>query len=356
MLRACVRTVSMPIESALRDLGVRAPVLKQLEHLGLARGQLGALELQPLGSAARGGRARQHVHPARREVDRVHDVARLGLLREAAGGAEREHLGALGRRWAGSPAPRCACRGTRGGAEHVRRAPQHAEVEQHDVRASARRWPRISPTGTSLATRSRLGSSSIRTESPIETRSSNSALLELRVRHLTRVTHPRCNLGRRTAESGGGQLRDLALHVLGARPRACSSRAPSARGPSARPTICGRCSTGMPRSRSTNCCAAGCCRSRFRWQSGQGVTRQSAPASIASARWRPACRSEVVRFIVMTGKPQHLRAPAYSTASPPEHLDQLFEVLVALRVLVEAEPLRRAHDVAAVEGRDPQPG
>ena len=83
----------------------------------------------------------------------------------------------------------------------------------------------------------------------------------------------------------------------------------------------------------------GCCMSRLRWQSGQGVTRQSAPASIASARWRPAWRSEVVRFIVITGKPQHLRAPAYSTGLAAERLDQLLEVVVALGVLVEAEPL-----------------
>ena len=34
--------------------------------------------------------------------------------------------------------------------------------------------------------------------------------------------------------------------------------------------------------------ASGCCISRFRWQSGQGVTRQSAPASSASPMWVPA--------------------------------------------------------------------
>ena len=38
-----------------------------------------------------------------------------------------------------------------------------------------------------------------------------------------------------------------------------------------------------------------------------------------------------------------------------QHLDQLLEVLVATRVLVEAEPARGAHDVAAVEGSDPEP-
>ena len=37
---------------------------------------------------------------------------------------------------------------------------------------------------------------------------------------------------------------------------------------------------------------------------------QSAAASIASATWRPAWRSEVVLFIVISGKPQHLCLPA----------------------------------------------
>ena len=56
----------------------------------------------------------------------------------------------------------------------------------------------------------------------------------------------------------------------------------------------------------TTSSASGCWRSRLRWHSGQGVTRQSASASIASPRWRPACLSEASLFIVMIGKPQHL--------------------------------------------------
>ena len=87
--------------------------------------------------------------------------------------------------------------------------------------------------------------------------------------------------------------------------------------PSARPTSWGRCSTARPRSRLTTLAASGCCMSRLRWQSGHGVTRQSAPASSASPTWVPAWRSETSRAIVMIGKPQHLRAPSYSTTSPP---------------------------------------
>ena len=103
------------------------------------------------------------------------------------------------------------------------------------------------------------------------------------------------------------------------RSRRCGGSCPSSFGsnPSARPTSCGRCRTARPRSRLTTFAASGCCRSRLRWQSGHGVTRQSAPWSRASAMWVPAWRSEVSRFIVITGKPQHLRAPSYSTTSPP---------------------------------------
>ena len=39
--------------------------------------------------------------------------------------------------------------------------------------------------------------------------------------------------------------------------------------------------------RPTTFSASGCWRSRLRWHSGHGVTRQSASASIASPRWRP---------------------------------------------------------------------
>ncbi len=54
--------------------------------------------------------------------------------------------------------------------------------------------------------------------------------------------------------------------------------------PSASPTSCGRCNTGMFSGRPTTFSASGCWRSRFRWHSGHGVTRQSASASIASPR------------------------------------------------------------------------
>ena len=80
--------------------------------------------------------------------------------------------------------------------------------------------------------------------------------------------------------------------------------------PRARPSSWGRCRTGMFSGRPTTPEASGCCRSRFRWQSGHGVTSVSASASIASPRWRPAWRSEFCLFIVMIGNPQHLYWPA----------------------------------------------
>src|SRR6202167_5194179 len=73
----------------------------------------------------------------------------------------------------------------------------------------------------------------------------------------------------------------------------------------------------MSSSLPTTPAASGCCRSRFRWHSGHGVTRQSASPSMASPRWRPACLREACLFIVMIGKPQHLRMPAYSITVPP---------------------------------------
>ena len=72
--------------------------------------------------------------------------------------------------------------------------------------------------------------------------------------------------------------------------------------------------------------------------------------------WVPACFSEVSRFIVITGKPQHLRAPSYSTTSPPSASISMLEVEVALGVLVVAEAVLGAQDVAAVERPDPEAG
>ena len=83
----------------LGDLRVGGAVLQQLEHVGLAGGeQVGALQRQAVRAASGGRRARQHVHAARGEVDRVDHVASLGLLGQARGGPEGEHLVALRRR------------------------------------------------------------------------------------------------------------------------------------------------------------------------------------------------------------------------------------------------------------------
>ncbi len=139
-----------------------------------------------------------------------------------------------------------------------------------------------------------------------------------------------------------------------AAPRGGSGRAPWGRGRGPGPTSWGRCSTGMSSSRPTTFSASGCCRSRFRWQSGQGVTRQSASASTASPRWRPACLSEASLFIVMIGKPQHLRMPGVVDHGAAERLDHLVQVVVARVLGVDPEALARAHDVTAVEGADPE--
>ena len=77
-----------------RDLGVGAPALQQLQDVGLARGQRGRPGRLVAGLAGRG----EHVHPARGEVDGVQHVARLGVLGQAGGGPEPDHLAALGRR------------------------------------------------------------------------------------------------------------------------------------------------------------------------------------------------------------------------------------------------------------------
>ena len=94
----------------------------------------------------------------------------------------------------------------------------------------------------------------------------------------------------------------------------------------------------------------------MRWHSGHGVTRQSASASTASPRWRPACLSEASLFIVMIGKPQHLCEPAYSMTVPPSASMTCAEVGVARVLVVDAQAVDRAHDVAAVEGADLEVG
>ncbi len=74
------------------DLGVRAPRAQVLEDVGLARRE----QLRPRGGERLLRAAGQDLQPARGEVDRREHVARLGLLRQAGGGAEREQLVGLG--------------------------------------------------------------------------------------------------------------------------------------------------------------------------------------------------------------------------------------------------------------------
>jgi hypothetical protein len=82
----------------VRDLAVRAAALKQLEHVRLTLGQdvrLPHVEAR-LARGRRSRRAGHHVHPARREVEGVDDVAALGLLGDARSRPERHELIALG--------------------------------------------------------------------------------------------------------------------------------------------------------------------------------------------------------------------------------------------------------------------
>ena len=99
---------------------------------------------------------------------------RLGLLRQAGGGAEREHLVALGRRRAVGEHhdARLGVRPVQ--LEHLPRRAERPEVEHHHVGpVAARSPPRPSSIGTPAATSSRFGSSEISTLRPIATRSSN---------------------------------------------------------------------------------------------------------------------------------------------------------------------------------------
>ena len=136
-----------------------------------------------------------------------------------------------------------------------------------------------------------------------------------------------------------GRPHDVLVHAQLLRARARRRGRPAAAG--AAPA----CPARGPTIRS----APGCCRSRFRWQSGQGVTRQSASASSASPRWRPACLSEASLFMVMIGKPQHLYCAGVVDHRAAERLDQLVQVAVARVLAVDPQAVGRAHDVAAVE-------
>ena len=139
----------------------------------------------------------------------------------------------------------------------------------------------------------------------------------------------------------------------GSRARACCSTSvvrttclsmPSSFGskPSARPTSCGRCRTGRPRSRPTTFAASGCWRSRFRWQSGHGVTSASASGVDRVA--------DVAAGLLQRGLAVHRddrEAAALARALvvdrlAAERLDHLLEVVVALGMLVVAEPDGRA--------------
>ena len=124
--------------------------------------------------------------------------------------------------------------------------------------------------------------------------------------------------------------------------------------PRARPSSWGRCRTGMFSGRPTTPAASGCCRSRFRWHSGHGVTRLSASASIASPRWRPACLQRVLLVHRDDREAAALVLAGVVDDGAAQRLDQQLQVRVARVLVVDAQPVGRAHDVAAVERADAQ--
>ena len=117
MLRACVRTVSMPMASVVRDLRVGRAFLEQLEHVGLARGeQVGALRSQAV--VAAGGRGRRGSTCIPREarwMALITSRAWVSLDRQAVAPKESIWLQSAARR-GGWPAPRSGCPGRPGAA------------------------------------------------------------------------------------------------------------------------------------------------------------------------------------------------------------------------------------------------
>ena len=127
--------------------------------------------------------------------------------------------------------------------------------------------------------------------------------------------------------------------------------------PSARPTSWGRCRTGIFSSRPTTA-------SRERLlevevEVAQRAGRHDAVGvgvdGVAEMAAGLAC-SDAVLFIVMIGKPQHLCEPGVVDHGAAERVDHLLEVAMARMVVIDAEPLGRPHDVAAVEGPDAEVG
>ena len=134
--------------------------------------------------------------------------------------------------------------------------------------------------------------------------------------------------------------------------RACSCRAPWARGRArGRPAGAGAAPACPGRGRRRRS-ASGCCRSRFRWHSGHGVTRQSASASIGVAQ---VAAGLLERGLLVHRDDREAAALAHAGVvdhGAAERLDHLVQVAVARVLGVDPEAVARAHDVAAVERPD----
>ena len=108
----------------------------------------------------------------------------------------------------------------------------------------------------------------------------------------------------------------------------------------------------MSSSRPTTFSASGCCRSRFRWHSGQGVTRQSA---LRVDRVAEVAAGLFERGLLVHRDDREAAALAHAGVvdhGAAERVDDLVQVVVARMLGVDPEALAGAHDVAAVEGPD----
>ncbi|MBI3325623.1 MAG: TIGR03560 family F420-dependent LLM class oxidoreductase [Nitrospinae bacterium] len=103
------------------------------------------------------------------------------------------------------------------------------------------------------------------------------------------------------------------------RVRKKSARATRSSGekPSASPISCGRWRIGKSIAVPFIAAALGCPPSRLRWQSGQGVTMQSAPLPLASPVWAATIAIEFGSLAARIGKPQHFPFPPKSVTSAP---------------------------------------
>jgi len=124
--------------------------------------------------------------------------------------------------------------------------------------------------------------------------------------------------------------------------------------PAASPISCERCRIGMPSRLPVAFSSFDCQASSERWQSGQGVTIASAPASRACSIGWISSPIAVSSRAWMIGKPQALDLRRIVDRLAAARLDDRSRRPRPVGIL-EAEELRRTQDLAAVERRDLDP-